>query len=114
MELFELIDKKSSHDVRDVVALKKFFNRRLSLRLFNINCYSFFLVQQPMMTVAWESKDMEDNPLSDDDEHRAQETIMILLENGANINIQNTQTVAPHLGETAFHIACTAIVRPIW
>lgn len=58
------------------------------------------------MTSIWECKKMSEQTLvSEDKERHATEVIMILLENGANINIQMPE-VGGFSGETALHFAC--------
>lgn len=103
-ELFQLIETKSNNDIRsqdDARAIKKFFTRRLSSPIFNINCLDEY-GRTPLMNVVLYFYNMDGVTLSEDEERFEMEVIMILLENGADIHMKTIQD-----GETAIHIACS-------
>lgn len=107
--LFQLIKEKEVDGIpsmeRDVYAIKQFFEQNQPSRLFNVNCYDEDGFT-PLMTAVWECGD---------DEYRAMRVIMILFENGADINMQiikrermgHTTLDIACIGQTALHIACS-------
>lgn len=104
-ELFQLI-KKETNEISNIDDIKQFFKRRLSSRLFDINSYDEDGFT-PLMIAALEFRDNSIFPLhvSNQTILRAKQVILLLLEHGANMNVQNNAH-EDWLGNTALHLAC--------